>query len=606
MQLRSKLFLLQLPLALALVVLAGLTFRIVAELDTQAGLILRRNYAHKNSIHRLQVELARLGAGADTQAAPMTLSPALYAVLDGEVQLHEREPLDDAEPAMAAALRNAFREYSAVLERFARTSAASERKAQLAALQASWDRTTTAAEALWIHHDANMLARAEAQTALAGRLRAIASIAFLGALLAAIAVSTVYAGRLTRPIAALSAAARRVNKKDFTTKLDVTGDDELAGLARDFTHMSEELARFEALSVDDLVRARQALQAAVDSLVDPVLVFGADIDTLALCNQAAGAKLQLFTGGDLAPLAGVSKLQALVRNLRHAALCGEPHVPTSFDEAVPAESASGELWYLARAMPIAHADGHTVGASLMLQDVTRFRRIDELRNDMVSTVAHELKTPLTSLQMAIGLCEEQIAGPVTPKQAELLRTAREDTTRLQNMVAELLDLARLQAGRMVLDLVAEDVSSLVADAMAPFEATASSKGVGLVMAAEGELPSIRCDAERVKIVFANLISNAIRYTPSGGQVTVHARLEGEAVAFAVEDTGAGIPADQRAHVFDKFFRVPGSPKGGAGLGLWITREIVQAHGGAISVSDKGSAGTRVAFTLPVVSRMLRG
>lgn len=603
MRLRSKLLLLQLPLALALVVLAALTFRMVDELDTQAGLILRRNYAHKNSIHHLQLELARLGADADTQAAPMPLSPSLHAVLDGEVQLHEREPLDAAEPAKAATLRNAFREYSAVHERFARTREASERKEQLASLQASWERTTTAAEALWVHHDANMLARAEAQTALAGRLRTTALVAFLGALLAAIAVSTAYARRLTRPIAALSAAAGRVNKKDFTTKLDVTGDDELAGLARDFMHMSGELARFEALSVDDLVRARQALQAAVDSLVDPVLVFDADVDTLALCNHAAGTKLQLFTGGDLAPLGGVSKLQALVRKLRHAALSGEPHAPKSFDEAVPMESPSGELWYLVRAMPISHADGHTVGASLMLQDVTRFRRIDELRNDMVSTVAHELKTPLTSLQMAIGMCEEQTAGPVTPMQAELLRTAREDTTRLQTMVAELLDLARLQAGRMVLDLEAEDVASLVRDAIAQFDATAASKGVGLVMAAEGELPKVRCDAERVKIVFANLISNAIRYTPSGGQVTVHARPQGDAVGFAVEDTGKGIPPDQRAHVFDKFFRVPGSPKGGAGLGLWITREIVEAHGGAISVSDSGSAGTRVAFTLPVAPRV---
>jgi signal transduction histidine kinase len=392
-----------------------------------------------------------------------------------------------------------------------------------------------------------------------------------------------------------------VSEKDFDVRVDVPGDDELAGLARDFGRMTAELARFEALSVDELVRAKQALQSAIDSITDPVLVFEEGGAAVALANRAAGTLLHLEAGGELATLDDRPKLRTAIEKARASVLSGEgPFVPKSFDEAVHFEAPSGETWLLVRAMPITGSKGNVVGASVMLQDVTRWRRFDELRNDMVSTVAHELKTPLTSLQMAIGLVEDQIAGPTTAKQAELLRGAREDTERLRAMVAELLDLARLQAGRMELDVHPTAVGALLEDALAPHRSAAESKDVALVAEAAADLPELACDVERVKIVFANLVSNAIRYTPAGGRVLVRAKGATEGIAFEVEDTGKGIPAEHRPHVFDKFFRVPGSPKGGAGLGLWITREIVEAHGGTIAVGAGAEGqGTRFSFTLPL-------
>jgi signal transduction histidine kinase len=247
-----------------------------------------------------------------------------------------------------------------------------------------------------------------------------------------------------------------------------------------------------------------------------------------------------------------------------------------------------------------------VGATVILQDVTRLRRFEELKNDLVATVAHEFRTPLTSLRMAVHLCTEQAAGPVSEKQAELLYAAREDCDRLQAMVDDLLDLSRIESGRVELFPLPTAVTHLVHSAFEGHKQEAAEAGLSLT--AESPLPEARvlADHERIGHVFSNLIVNAIRHTPKGGSITLGAQIVDGAVRFTVADTGKGIPPQYHQRIFDKFFRVPDSEPRGTGLGLYIAREIVRGHGGEIGVETQPEPGMGSVFwfTLRLTGRTL--
>ena len=232
-----------------------------------------------------------------------------------------------------------------------------------------------------------------------------------------------------------------------------------------------------------------------------------------------------------------------------------------------------------------------VGANLQ-------RRFEELKSDLVATVAHEFRTPLTSLRMAVHLCTEQVAGPLTDKQAELLHAARDDCDRLQALIDDLLDLSRIESGRVDLYPLPREVSVLITNAIDDCKEEAGARGVNL----NAQLPlpevSVLADLERIKHVFSNLIGNALRYTPKDGSITLGAGLAGGAVRFTVADSGAGIPKQYQERIFDKFFQLPGSGPRGTGLGLYIVKEIVRGHGGEIGVDSEPGKGSIFWFTLP--------
>jgi signal transduction histidine kinase len=235
-------------------------------------------------------------------------------------------------------------------------------------------------------------------------------------------------------------------------------------------------------------------------------------------------------------------VRTTLERLRTHILSGKgPYSPKGFDEAIRMSSSDGDHYLLARATPVYEPRGGIIGATIILQDITRLRRFDELKNDLVATVAHEFRTPLTSLRMATHLCLEQIVGPLTEKQMDLLSAAREDCERLQEMVDDLLDLSRIEAGRMTMHPQPIAVVALVEDAVEEHRTAAEERGVHLhtaVPMADGE---VLADPERITIVFTNLITNAMRHTPKEGAIWVRAQSGKDLVRFEVADSGVGIP-----------------------------------------------------------------
>jgi signal transduction histidine kinase len=257
-----------------------------------------------------------------------------------------------------------------------------------------------------------------------------------------------------------------------------------------------------------------------------------------------------------------------------------------------------ERFYRPRAVPILDSEKQPAGVILILRDVTQQLQQDEMKKGAISTVSHQLKTPLTSIRMAIHLLLEGKIGGLTPKQEDLLLAAREDADRLHTILEELLDISRIESGKARMDFRALSPHTLVLEAVEPFRSVAVDRGVTLSVDLPDDLPEVWVDMTRITHVFANLLSNAVKYTPAGGKVGVSAQAEEEFVCFKVTDTGIGIPDQYLPHIFEPFFRAPNqTAETGAGLGLAITKEIVIAHGGNVLVESREGAGSTFSFTV---------
>jgi signal transduction histidine kinase len=245
-------------------------------------------------------------------------------------------------------------------------------------------------------------------------------------------------------------------------------------------------------------------------------------------------------------------------------------------------------------------ENHLLGAVTLLEDITHLREIDRLKSEFIATASHELRTPLTSVQMGVHLLLEGAAGELNDKQTEVLGACREDCERLDKLMRDLLDLSKIEAGESQPELLPIKARELVTDEAETLRPQVEAKGLSFVVDIPVELPRIMADRSQIERVIANLVVNAIRYTRQG-EIKISAEQRGHYVAVSVSDTGEGIPSEYLSHIFDKFVQVPGAATGGAGLGLAISRLIVEAHGGQIGVQSLISHGSTFTFTLPVAA-----
>jgi signal transduction histidine kinase len=243
---------------------------------------------------------------------------------------------------------------------------------------------------------------------------------------------------------------------------------------------------------------------------------------------------------------------------------------------------------------------HLLGAVTLLEDITHLREIDRLKSEFIATASHELRTPLTSVQMGVHLLLEGALGELTDNQAEVLQACRQDCARLDKLMRDLLDLSKIEAGENQPQRAPVRARDLITTAVKELRPQVEAKGLELSVEATIDLPPVEADRTQIERVLNNLVINALRYTRSG-EIKISAERRDDHVAVSVSDTGSGIPSEYLARVFDKFVQVPGAQAGGAGLGLAISKSLVEAHGGQMSVQSEVGRGTTFTFTLPVAA-----
>ncbi len=610
MTLRAKLLAAQAPLALVLVIFGFAAAKTLTALGSSPELILKDNYRSVLAAERMLEALERLQEAALSRATGRPVDDAsvrsLAGRLEGELSVQEHNITEEGEDAATRRLRDRWTAYRAALDE----ALGAKGPAQLARyfdalVPAAAALREAANEILALNQDA-MARKSDRARRLAERNVTIVVAATIAALALGLVSSFWLTARLLRPLKVLSRTVRRIGEGDLEARARVVGKDEIAGLAQEFNDMADRLAQYRRSSLGELLQAQQASQAAIDSLPDPVLVLDPAGAILNL-NGAADAMLHLggAAGGSLSSLD--PGLRAVVeRVLQHVVSGRGAYVPRGFEDAVRISSPEGDRHLLPRATPLYSEEGGVVGATIVLQDVTRLMRFDELKNDLVATVAHEFRTPLTSLRMAIHLCAEGIVGPLNEKQADLMGAAREDCERLQSIVDDLLDLSRIQAGRIDLKIERLEADALLEGAAASVRSAADAAGIALSVSAPDTPVAVRADPERAQLVLTNLLANAVRHTAAGGRVEVRAATAGDFIRFEVRDTGEGIPKEHLERIFEKFYRVPGARSGGVGLGLYISREIVHAHGGEVGVESTPGRGSTFWFTLPRASETPAG
>jgi two-component system, NtrC family, sensor histidine kinase KinB len=609
MTFRAKMLLAQAPMGLALAFVGLSAVMSISSLSVHSQTILKDNYRSVLAAQRMKEAIERLDDAAQLLLLGEKENIAQQAKLyqqrfESELQVEEHNFTEPGEQEIARRLRTFWNTYQEQFARFASlTDAAELRTFYLAKLRPLFLSTKDAVEGILAMNQDAMVQKSERARKEAYRLNMVMVAVAVGALLLGIFISLSLTRRLLQPLALLTQAVHRLGQGDFNTRVKVSGSDELAQLADNFNSMADHLREYQSSSLGELLQAQQASQAAIDSLPDPVVILNLEGKVLNL-NRAAEESLALkFDPRELDPLRTVCpEVRAVLEQVRSYVLGGKgAYAPKGFEEAIRLPASDGDHYFLPRATPVYAEHGGITGTAVILQDVTKLHRFDELKNDLVATVAHEFRTPLTSLRLAIHLCLEEVAGPVTEKQADLLYVAREDCERLQTIVDELLDLARLQAGRIQLQLLSTSVSALVEEAVEAYRTAAAERDLQLEAIIHPAAGDVWVDRERVQIIFANLLTNALRHTPTGGRIEVRAKPVDGVVRFEVADTGEGIPPEYLQQVFEKFYRIPGVSGGSAGLGLSIAKEIVEAHGGEIGVESEVGRGSIFWFTLPLAA-----
>ncbi|OPY12832.1 MAG: Alginate biosynthesis sensor protein KinB [Syntrophus sp. PtaB.Bin138] len=443
-------------------------------------------------------------------------------------------------------------------------------------------------------NDANDRARKQAASAR----RQMVLFLLSGAFIALIFLS--FIGKwILHPIRGLIRSAEAIRDGNLELVVQADSRDEIGRLSETFNDMAESLREFRRSDKARLIRTQRATQQALDRLPDAVAIL--DPEGKVEISSAAARKLfGLQTGVRLSDLS-LENLQTLFQEIISG---GQPATGQRiFQRFVNGD----ERYFRSEMAPITDRRRELTGMILMMQDVTEQRRLHEMKRGMIFTVSHQLKTPLTSVRMAIHLLLEEKVGPLTEKQVELLLAAREESDLLNRILTDLLDISRIDSGRLQMNCREVSPHSLILEALEPIRTATRDQGIEVAMELADDIPPVHADPVQIGHVFSNLLNNALRYTAPGGRITISAAAEEDMVRFFVTDTGSGIPHHFLQRIFEQFFRVPDQQaEKGAGLGLAIAKEIVEAHGGNINVESREGQGTTFSFTLKKGNHQLVG
>jgi NtrC-family two-component system sensor histidine kinase KinB len=341
------------------------------------------------------------------------------------------------------------------------------------------------------------------------------------------------------------------------------------------------------------LRADSLNRAILEAIPSPVFIVEDDSGMVRLNPAAAKLSADLDADGRLP-----AKIQLL---LDDCVATGRPFAPQDPREAMLFRIHSEDLHYLPRIIRFESGDPASSGWVVLLHDVSRIRWLDGMKTDFLSTVSHELRSPLTGIRMVLHLLMEDRGKHLSERQRVMVASANEDSERLLATLNKLLDLSRAESGAPQLCRLPVDLGASARRAAGRGASTAADRGIRIAVGPTGaELPAVLADTARLDEVLNILVANAIQHSPDGGLVAVQlARPDPGHVRVSVVDQGPGVPDGSRSRIFERFYQVPGQPGAGTGLGLFIAREIMIAHEGRIGLNERTDHLTEFFVDFPI-------
>ncbi|PYS79604.1 MAG: hypothetical protein DMF67_12095 [Acidobacteria bacterium] len=621
MSLRTKLLAGYLVFIAALVVLGGWSAWRLREMGDVSRRIISNNYDSVVAAQEMKESLERQDSaavfallGARERAEAQTREHR--ARFDGNFQKAANNITEPGEPEVIETIRRDRDAYYQMFDDFltrvnatevktaaanpnARDEESAERGEYFTRLEPQFNKLRADCDHLLQLNQRAMLAKSEAAGHVARRWFYL-TLLMAGLLVGAgLALAFFLANRIVEPLRQLTATTVKIAGGDLNAKVKVNSHDEVGVLAAEYNRMAERIRQLRRSDMGQLVVAQQTTEAAIDSLYDPVIVTDAE-GCVTKLNPAAEEIFGSEQENSGKHVGEVARDTLIAGAVAEALRSQRPVAGEGASSVLPLAVDGSERSFRLRTTPMRDNEKHLLGAVTLLEDITHLREIDRLKSEFIATASHELRTPLTSVQMGVYLLLEGAVGELTDKQQEVLQACRQDCERLDKLMRDLLDLSKIEAGESQPRLApvrARDLIAAIAEELRP---QVEAKGLELSVDAPVDLPQVEVDRTQIERVISNLVINAIRYTRHG-EIKLSAERRDDHVAVSISDTGSGIPSEYLPHIFDKFVQVPGAQTGGAGLGLAISKSLVEAHDGRMSVQSEVGRGTTFTFTLPIAS-----
>ena len=420
-------------------------------------------------------------------------------------------------------------------------------------------------------------------------LRKIIILATLIALAIASITSLIISLTITRPLQEMTKVSQKISKGDFSKKLKICRQDEIGQLANSLNLMSEELEnKIRVISED-----KNKMKVVLSSVIEGIIAIDKE-GRIILFNNA----LKNMTDYSSDRVLGKFHWEIIRNNqlnelLKEVLQKGQP-----LTQEISIFSPQEKI-FRASANPLTKKN-EVWGAVVVLNDITEIKKLEKMRSEFVANVSHELRTPLTSIQ---GFVETLKDGAINdPGKAQyFLEIIEKQSNRLNNLIEDILQLSKIESQEIIMNLQSINLRDLIDKTISEFKKKIEQKNHKIKINISPQLPLIKADPEQIEVVFRNLLDNAIKYTPNGGEIYISAFEKAENIYIEIADNGIGISAEHLPRIFERFYRVDKDRSrklGGTGLGLAIVKHIVQAHGGTIGVESKPGKGSKFFFTLP--------
>jgi len=539
---------------------AGVGIYYIAELKTEGKNILQDNYESLFYCHSMQQQLDSITGNFDQVAGKF----------ENNLKLQENNITEQGESEATQSLRSDFNKLKA--------GDTTKRNIQLIEQQLQ---SILFLNMRAIQRKSNM-AQKTAENALV-------IIITLGGLVFLISLTFTFnfPSIVSNPINRLTEAIKEVANKNYEHRIHINNKDEFGILANSFNEMAERLEYFESSNLNKLMFEKSRAEAIINSLKDASI--GIDKNNRVLfANQQA---LQLL-GLQLEETVGKRVEDLKITNDLFAFLIDKENT-TPFKIVVD----NRENYFIKEMIEVKQGDAKSL--VIVLKNVTSYKELDAAKTNFISTISHELKTPLAASDFSLKLLENERLSKLSPEQKELIENLKHDNQRMLKILSELLNMSQLETGRIELNIQKVSPARIVENAILAVSSSAKEKEITILNTTEQGLSEINADEDKTIWILNNFLTNAIKYSYTNSSIEVRAFRQNGKVIFSVKDFGPGIDAVYIPRLFEKYFQIPGSKEKGTGLGLAISKEFVEAQMGKIWVESEIGKGSIFYFQLPV-------
>ena len=404
---------------------------------------------------------------------------------------------------------------------------------------------------------------------------------------------------INRPIKELTDGILEIANRNYEKRLNISDkNEEFKNVVDSFNRMAQHLSEYRSTTLSTLLAHKKFLEAIINSISDPIIGLDPDRKILFINSEALNI-LNLKKENTIFKSAEeISLKNDLLRKLIRELVSPNPQ-----KEPIKIYADNKESYFKASYIPInntgvGQGEPHRLGDVILLKNITEFKELDSAKTTFISTISHELKTPISAIMMSLQLLEDKRVGVLNEEQGQLSKSIKENSQRLLEITGELLNMTQVEAGKLQMMPKITKPIELIEYAIKANQVQADKFNIQIeVEYPEEKISKLFVDSEKIAWVLTNLLSNAIRYSKENGRVVIGAQQDGNYVELYVQDFGKGIDPRYHQSIFDRYFRVPGTKVQGSGLGLSISKDFVEAHGGTLTVQSELGKGSRFVIRL---------